>query len=62
MCELLPNTLRKAVDQLKKHDSIARKVLGDVFVDHYAATREHEIRLWDLAITNWEVERYLEVV
>ena len=43
-------------------ESVARECLGDEFVDHYAGTREHEIRLWDEAITDWEVRRYIEMV
>ena len=29
------------------------EVFGDDFVEHFAGTREHEIRLWDEAVTDW---------
>jgi hypothetical protein len=29
-------------------------MLGDVFVDHFGGTREHEVKLWNEAVTNWE--------
>lgn len=35
-------------------DSIAREVLGNDFVDHYGGTREHEVKLWNEAVTSWE--------
>jgi glutamine synthetase len=59
--ELLPKTLREAVEVMKG-DSLARTVLGNAFVDHYVATREHELRLWDLTVTDYELKRYMETV
>ena len=37
-------------------DSIAResRMFGNQFVDHFGGTREHEVRLWNQAVTNWE--------
>jgi len=58
---LLPKTLREAVDVMKG-DSLARKVLGNEFVDHFVATREHELRLWDMTVTDYELKRYMETV
>ncbi|KAG1759849.1 glutamine synthetase guanido kinase [Suillus occidentalis] len=58
---LLPRSLEDATNAMMKPDSIAREVFGDDFVDHFGATREHEVRLWNAAVTNWEVERYLEL-
>jgi glutamine synthetase len=45
--------LREAVEKFKSKDSIAREVFGDDFVEHFAGTREHELRLWDEAVTDW---------
>ncbi len=42
-------------------ESIARKVLGDAFVEHYAATRIHECIQYERAVTNWELARYIEL-
>jgi glutamine synthetase len=58
---LLPGSLADATSAMMRPDSIAREVFGDDFVDHFGATREHEVRLWNAAVTNWEVERYLEL-
>ena len=51
----LAKSLREATDTFKSKDSIAREVFGDDFVDHFAGTREHELRLWDEAVTDWYV-------
>ncbi|ETN45931.1 uncharacterized protein HMPREF1541_00113 [Cyphellophora europaea CBS 101466] len=51
--ELLPNTLEEAVKRFKASSSVARDILGDEFVDFYAATREHELRSWREAVTDW---------
>ena len=49
----LARSLREANDRFTAKGSIAREVLGDEFVDHYGGTREHEIRQWDEAVTDW---------
>ena len=43
-CEMLPRSLEAAVFAMSSKESLARKTLGDEFVDHYVATREHELR------------------
>jgi len=58
----LARSLKEATAQFSRKDSVAREVFGDDFVDHYAGTREHEVRLWDEAVTDWEVRRYIETV
>ena len=60
--ERLPRNLRSATEKFMAKGSIAREVLGDGFVDHYGATRLHEVAEWDDAVTNWEVTRYIETV
>ncbi|KAL1409867.1 hypothetical protein Q8F55_003866 [Vanrija albida] len=57
----LPTSLDAATAAFARKGSIAREVLGDFFVDHYAGTREHELDLHRKAVTNWELERYLEL-
>jgi len=61
--KMLPTSLESATIRMMRPDSIAREpeVLGNDFVDHYGGTREHEVKLWNEAVTNWEVERYLEL-
>jgi len=57
----LSTSLEDATSKFMRPGSIAREILGDDFVNHYGGTREHEVRLWNAAVTNWEVERYLEL-
>lgn len=49
----LAKSLKEANDRFMATNSIARKVFGDAFVDHFGGTREHEIRLWQEAVTDW---------
>lgn len=58
----LARSLREANDRFKRKESIAREVFGDEFVDHFAGTREHEILIWEEAVTDWETKRYIETV
>jgi glutamine synthetase len=57
----LPRTLFEAAGRLK-NSKPARELFGDEFVDHYAATREWEEREFRKAITDWEMERYFEII
>ncbi|KAF9094278.1 hypothetical protein BGX23_002292 [Mortierella sp. AD031] len=60
--ERLPKSLKDSANAMMEKDSIARKVLGDQFVDHYGATRLNEYRIWETAVTSWETKRYFELV
>lgn len=60
--ERLPKSLAESTRRFMAKDSVAREIFGDEFVDHYGGTREHELRLWDEAVTDWEVRRYIETV
>ena len=53
---MLPQSLAAATERMTRPNSIAREVFGDEFVDHFGGTREHEIKLWNEAVTNWEGE------
>ncbi len=57
----LPNTLTESANRLKKSDA-ARELFGDVFVDHYAATRIWENSEFNKHITDWELSRYFEII
>ncbi len=57
----LPRTLMDAAGRLKGSKP-ARNLFGDAFVDHYSATREWEEREFRKAITDWELERYMEII
>ncbi|KAB8208985.1 hypothetical protein BDV34DRAFT_210652 [Aspergillus parasiticus] len=58
----LAKSLKEVVTKFTRPDSVAREVFGDSFVEHFGGTREHEIRLWEEAVTDWEVRRYIETV
>ncbi|KAJ3130599.1 hypothetical protein HK100_007894 [Physocladia obscura] len=58
----LARNLKEAYEAMDASDSMARQVLGNGFVDHYVGTRKHEWRVWETAVTNWEVSRYFEVI
>lgn len=53
---MLPTSLESATERMMKPQSIAREkgVFGDDFVEHYGGTREHEVKLWNAAVTSWE--------
>lgn len=57
----LPRTLMEAAGRLKASKA-ARSVYGDAFVDHYAATREWEEREFRKHISDWELDRYFEII
>jgi len=57
----LPASLKEAVALLRASPE-ARELLGPEFVEHYARTREWEVRQWERAVTTWELERYFEVI
>ena len=60
--ERLPKSLKESTARFMKKGSVAREVFGDEFVEHFGGTREHEQKLWDEAVTDWEVRRYIETV
>ncbi|MEN8199356.1 MAG: glutamine synthetase [Thermodesulfobacteriota bacterium] len=57
----LPRTLWDAAQTLKNSDA-ARGLFGDTFVEHFAASREWEEREFRKHITDWELERYFEII
>ena len=57
----LPRTLWDSAQALKGSGA-ARALFGDAFVDHFAASREWEEREFRKHITDWELERYFEII
>ncbi len=57
----LPRSLAEAAERLRA-SSAARDILGPEFVEHFARTREWEVRQFERAVTTWELERYLEII
>ena len=56
---LLPTNLNDAVDALA-NSVFYRKQLGDEFVNHYLATKRHEIGRFQSFVTDWEQNEYFE--
>jgi glutamine synthetase len=54
----VPASLWEAVDALAASD-VARDWFGDPFVDAYLASRRGELAAFQLAVTDWETDRYL---
>jgi len=57
----LPRTLEEATVAMK-NSSLAKEILGDGFVDHFARTREWEWKQHLKAVTDWEYRRYFEII
>lgn len=57
----LPATLWDAAQRLKT-SNVAREYFGDDFVDHFSASREWEEREFRKHISQWELERYFEII
>ena len=57
----LSTTLWDAAQQLKK-STAARELFGNEFVDHFAASREWEEREYRKHVSDWEMDRYFEII
>lgn len=57
---MFANNLRDAVLQMQKSE-VAKEIFGSEFVDHFCATRLWEWQQFSHAVTDWELQRYLEL-
>ena len=57
----LPTQLADAVDTLEQSQFV-RRVFGEMFVDSYVVMLRHELELFARHVTDWERERYREVM
>ena len=57
----LPRNLWEATHMMKNSD-IANQLFGEDFVDHFVRTREWEWKEFQTSVTNWELERYSEII
>ncbi|MDP2698044.1 glutamine synthetase family protein [Thalassospira sp.] len=57
----LPRTLFEAAGRLRQSEA-ANNLFGEDFVEHYAQSREWEEREFRKAITDWEMQRYFEII
>jgi len=60
-CAPLPGDLGSATAALR-NSAMARKWFTDEFVEHYACTRDWEVRQYQKAVTDWELARYFESI
>jgi len=58
---ILPATLHEAI-QAMKQSAVATEILGAGFVQHFVQTREWEWKQHLKAVTNWERQRYFEII
>ena len=57
----LPQSLSDAT-ALFKHSRTARSLFGDAFVDHFAASRQWEASEHRKHVSDWELQRYFEII
>ena len=57
----LPRSLGQAAQKLRE-SAAASELFGDAFVEHFARTREWEEREFQRHITDWELQRYFEII
>jgi glutamine synthetase len=58
---VLPRNLWEAT-QAMKQSPLAAELFGAAFTEHFTGTREWEWRQFSKAVTDWELQRYLEVI
>lgn len=58
----LAKDLKEATALFMRPESLAREVLGSEFIEHFGMTRIHEVKLWEMQVSEYEVQRYMETV
>ena len=51
--KMLAGSLDEALRRFAAPDSVARKLFDPAFIAFFAASREHELKLWKEAVTDW---------
>ncbi|WP_299943790.1 glutamine synthetase [uncultured Microbulbifer sp.] len=59
--QALPNTLWDSAQKLKSSQA-ARELFGCDFIEHFAASREWEEREYRRHVSDWELDRYFEII
>ena len=57
----LSSTLAGSTHELAKSKA-AKDLFGAEFVEHYVASREWEVREYQKAVTDWQLQRYFEII
>ena len=50
------------LDNTKEQANLILKTVGDAFVEHFAASREWEEREYRRHVSDWELDRYFEII
>jgi glutamine synthetase len=58
--EMLPSTLREAIDELRK-DEVIQEALGEVIYENLVEAKMEEWGEYRRHVSPWEVERYLDI-
>jgi glutamine synthetase len=58
---VLPTSLEQAAEALRGSEA-ARELFGEAFVDHYAGTRVWEALQYRKHVSDWEMQRYFEII
>jgi glutamine synthetase len=57
----LPRTLLEATTVMRS-STLAKRLFGEAFVEHFTSSRLWEWQQFGDAVTDWELQRYLEIV
>ena len=57
----LPGNLRDSTANLAASME-ARELFGDIFIDHYVASRDWEVREYERNVNDWQLRRYFELI
>ena len=57
----LSSNLRDATREFSSAEA-PREYLGDTFVDHFAASRDWEVREYERFVNDWQLKRYFEII
>ena len=53
--------MRDANRALAKSEA-AKNLFGEPFVEHYVASRDWEVRQYEKQVTDWQLQRYFEII
>lgn len=57
----LPKTLEKSINYFSNSE-FAKELFGDEFVKLFSTLGKHEVELYNSAVTDWEWERYFDMI
>lgn len=57
----LPANLKDAASIMKTSE-LAKELFGEIFIEHFAYTREWEWEQFSKRVTDWELKRYFEII